>query len=197
MPSRQLHSKGESDGLSLPAPTRKGKGKQSNQQEMEQQQDQLQQRATVQISPLQNQPLRHASTQPTLGESAAPTAGQADRSSSTPLGDTAVMPPPPVNMVPPARLGTPQVFFHNNNTQDSGSHTSQMSGPQFAEDRLSTSSRSDQEMCDQEVNNITRTHTPLETSTLVMSPRPGSSAIVDYTRRSRSTSLFTSVRFGM
>ena len=42
MSSRQLCSKGESDGLSLPDATRKGRGKQSNQQEMKQQ-DQLQQ----------------------------------------------------------------------------------------------------------------------------------------------------------
>ena len=81
---------------------------------------------------------------------------------------------PPGNKVPPARPGTPQVFFHNNNTQESGSHMSQMSGPLFTEDRLSTSSSSDQE-----VDNITRTQTQLETSTLVMSPRPRSSAIVD------------------
>ena len=59
--------------------------------------------------------------------------------------------------------------------QDSGSHVSQMSGPLFTEDRLSTSGSSDQE-----VNNITRTCTPLETSTLVMSPRPGSSATLNY-----------------
>ena len=43
MSSRQLHSKGESGGLSLPAVTRKGRGKKAtNQSEMEQQQDQLQ-----------------------------------------------------------------------------------------------------------------------------------------------------------
>ena len=43
MSSRQLRSKGESVGLSLPAATRKGRGKKSsNQPEMEQQQpDQL------------------------------------------------------------------------------------------------------------------------------------------------------------
>ena len=35
-------------------------------------------------------------------------------------------------------------------------------------------------MCDQEVRNITRTCTPPETSTHVMSPIPGSSATVDY-----------------
>ena len=145
----------------------------------QQQQDQLQQHATVQISPLPNQPHRPASTQLTAGESATPSTGQADRSSLTPLQDTGLMQLPPVNTVPPPRAGTPQIFF-NNNTQDSGSHMSQMSGSLFTEDRLSTSSVSDQEICDQEVRNITRMHTPSETSTIVMSPRPGSSATVDY-----------------
>ena len=84
MSSRQLCSNGDSDGLSLPPATRKGRGKKSNQTEMEQQ-DQLQQWASVPILPLQNQPPRPASTQPTIGESATPTTGQADRSSSTPL----------------------------------------------------------------------------------------------------------------
>ena len=60
MSSRQLCSKGDSDGQSLPYITRKGKGKKSQDlPEMEQQQqDQLQQHATVQLSPLQNQPPR-------------------------------------------------------------------------------------------------------------------------------------------
>ena len=87
---------------------------------------------------------------------------------------------PPVIIVPSARPGTPQVSFDNNNTQDSGSHMSQMSGPLFAEHRLSTSSGSDQEICDQEVRNITRTCTLSGTSTVVMSPRPGSGTTVDY-----------------
>ena len=79
MSSRQLCSKGESNGLSLPAATRKGRVKiSSNKPEIEQQQqDQLQQHATVQISPLQNQPQRPASTQLTAGESSNPAAGQA------------------------------------------------------------------------------------------------------------------------
>ena len=181
MSSRQLHSKDESDGLSLPAVTRKNRGKKtSDQPEVEQQQqDQLQQHATVKISLLPDQPPRPASPQLTAGESAAPDTGQADRPSSTPLQDTRLMQPPPVNTAPPARAGTLQVFFYNN-TQDSGSHMSQMSGPLFTEDIYSTSSSSDQEMCDQEVRNITRMHTPSETSTVVMSPRPGSGATVDY-----------------
>ena len=90
------------------------------------------------------------------------------------------MPPPPVNKLLPARLGTLQVLFHNNNIQESDSHVSQMSGSLFTEDRLSISSNSDQEMCDQEVGIITRTCTPSETATHVISPRPGSSATVDY-----------------
>ena len=80
-----------------------------------------------------------------------------------------------VNIVPSVRPGTLQVSFDNNNTQDSGSHMSQMSGPLSTEDRLSTSSGSDQE-----VRDITRAHMPSETSTLMISPRPGSSATVDY-----------------
>ena len=127
MSSRPLCS--ESDGLSLPAVTRKGRiKKSSNQSEMEQQeQNQFQQHATVQISPLPDQPLRPASAQVTAGESAVPAVGQADRSSSTPAQDTGLMQPPPVNTVLPARTGTLQVSFNNNNTHDSGSHMSQMS----------------------------------------------------------------------
>ena len=70
---------------------------------MEQQQDQLQQWASVPILPLQNQPPRPASTQPTVGESATPTTGQADRSSSTPPQNSAVLPQPPANAVSPAK----------------------------------------------------------------------------------------------
>ena len=86
---------------------------------------------------------------------------------------------PPVNTVPPVRAGTPLLPF-NTSMQDSVSHLSQMSGPLFTEDRYSTSSGSDQEMCDQEVRNITPGCTPSESSTVVMSSRPGSNATVDY-----------------
>ena len=79
------------------------------------------------------------------------------------------MPPPLANTVPPARPGTPQVQYNEHNTQDSGSHMSQMSGPLFTEDRLSTSS-SDADACDTEVLNITRSHTPSNASTVMMSP---------------------------
>ena len=89
------------------------------------------------------------------------------------------MQPPPVNTVPPVRASTLQVPF-NTHTQDSGSHMSQMSGPLFTEDIYSTSSSSDQEICDWEVRNITQGHTPSEALTVVMSPRPGSNSTVDY-----------------
>ena len=89
------------------------------------------------------------------------------------------MPPPLAHTVTPARLGTPQAPYNELNTQDSGSHMSQMSGPLFTEDRLSTSSL-DADACDTEVLNITWRCTPSEVSTVMMSPRPGSHSTVDY-----------------
>ena len=56
---------------------------------------------------------------------------------------------------------------------------SQMSGPLFTEDRLSTSS-GEADACDTEVLNITWRCTPSEASTVVMSPRPGYQSTVDY-----------------
>ena len=120
-----------------------------------------------------------ASAQHSTGESATPATGLPDRLSSTPPQDAGMMPPPPVNTVLPARLGTPQVSFDNLNTQDSGSHMAQMSGPLFTEDRLSTSSL-EADAFDTEVLNITQRCTPSEASTVMMSPRPGSHSTVDY-----------------
>ena len=91
---------------------------------MEQQQDQLQQWATVQLSPVQNQPPKPASTMPTVGESATPATGQTDRFHSTPPQDARVMLLPLANTVPPAWPGMPQVPYNELNTQDSGSHIS-------------------------------------------------------------------------
>ena len=107
MSSRQLCSHSDSDGLSLPPTSRKGRGKKSNQPEMEQQQHQSQQWATVQISPLQNKPPRPASTQPTAGKSPTPATGEANRSTSTPSHDTTAMQLPPINTMPTPRPATP------------------------------------------------------------------------------------------
>ena len=145
---------------------------------MEQQEEQLQQQPPVQLSPLQQQPSQPASTQLSLGESAAPAAGKTCRPTSTPPHDAGAMHPPPVNIVPTPRSGTLQVP-HNNNTEDSGSHMSLMSGPLFTEDRYSTSSGKP-DLCDAEVHNITQRCTSSEASAVVMSPKPGSNSTVDY-----------------
>ena len=89
------------------------------------------------------------------------------------------MPLPPANTVPPARPGTLQVPYNEFHTQDSGSHMSQMLGPLFAGDRISTSS-GEIDSCDTEVPNITQRCTPSNASTVVMSPRPGYNSTVDY-----------------
>ena len=150
----------------------------------------------MQISPLPDQPPRPASTQLTAGESATPATDQADRSSSTPPQDAGLMQPLKVNAVPSARADTLQVSF-NNNTQDSGSHMSQMPGPPFTEDKYSTSSGSDQEICDQEVRNIIRVHTPTEASTVVRSPGPGSNSTVDYSTQRDPDQLTHSPQSGL
>ena len=52
------------------------------------------------------------------------------------------------------------------NSQFSGSHLSQLSGPLFTEDQYSTSSGSDQESCDAELDHITHHKTPSKASTI-------------------------------
>ena len=75
---------------------------------------------------------------------------------------------------------TPRVQLPN--SQFSGSHLSQLSGPLFTEDRYSTSSGDDQEACDVEVDHIMHHKTPSEASTVPITPnRPTSTpATVDY-----------------
>ena len=66
------------------------------------------------------------------------------------------------------------------NSQFSGSHLSQLSGPLFTEDRYSASSGSDQESCDAEVDHITHHKTPSKANTvpiLLSRPTPDT---VDY-----------------
>ena len=84
-------------------------------------------------------------------------------------------------MSPSARVDTPQVPLQKL-SQNSGSHLSQLSAALFTEDRYSTSTDNDQENCDAEVNTITRWQSPLQATTIVMSPnRPVSTpSTVDY-----------------
>ena len=72
----------------------------------------------------------------------------------------------------PARADTPQVPFQTI-SQNSGSHLSQMSASLFTiyRNRYSTSTDDDQEICDVEVNKITRQQTLSQATTVVMSPK--------------------------
>ena len=88
----------------------------------------------------------------------------------------------PVPTAPSAlpRPLTPRVQLPN--SQFSGSHLSQLSSPLFTEDRYSTSSGSDQESCDAEVDHITHHKTPSKASTIPILPgRPTPTPdMVDY-----------------
>ena len=141
MSSRQLHSHGESDGLSLPERTRKSK-KSSGQPKMDQQ-----------TSP---QPSRPSSAQLPTGDSATPATSPAARTESTTPQATGLVQTPATHMDLFSRTGSPQIPLQN--TQSPASHISPISGPLFTEDRLSTSS--EQEICDQEVTTIIHENTP-------------------------------------
>ena len=153
MSSRQLHSHGESDGLSLPERTRKSK-KSSDQPEMDQQ-----------TSP---QPSRPGSAQLLAGDSAAPATSPAARTESTAPQATGLAQTPATHTGLLSRMGSPQVPLQN--TQASSSHISPLSGPLFTEDRLSTSS--EQEICDQEVTTIIHENTPTRSLAHTILSRP-------------------------
>ena len=139
--SRQLRSHRESDGLSLPERTRKNK-KSSDQSDMDQQ-----------MSP---QPSRPGSAQLPTGVSATSATSPATRTESTVLPATRLTQTPatPVDLL--SRMGSLQVPLQN--AQTPTSHISQIFGPLFMEDRLSTSS--EQDICDQEVTTIICENTP-------------------------------------
>ena len=161
MSSRQLCSHRESDGLSLPERTRKSK-KSSDQPDMDQQ-----------TAP---QPSKPDSAQLPTGDSAAPATSPAVRTESTMPPATGLTQTPATHMDLLSRMGSPQVPLQN--TQSATSHISQMSGPLFMEDRLSTSS--EQEICDQEVTAIIHENTPTRSPAHTILLRPGSIATVDY-----------------
>ena len=136
MSSRQLCSKGASDGQSLPERTRKTK-KSTNQPD----QQTMDQQSSPQPEPLS----RPGSAQQPVGESAVPATSLAPRAEFTLLPTTGLPQMSAVQVGLLSRTGSPQVQLPV--TQTSSSHISPMSGPLFTEDRLSTSG-SDQEMCD-------------------------------------------------
>ena len=164
MSSRQLCSKGASDGQSLPDKTRKGK-KSSDQQTMDQQ-----------SSPQPEQHTRPGSAQQQAGDSATPTTSPAPRAESTPLQATGLTQTPAVQLGLLSRTGPPQAQLPI--TQTRSSHISPMPCPLFTEDRLSSSSN-EQEMCDQEVTTLIQDKTP-KRSPAHISSRPRSITTVDY-----------------
>ena len=151
MSSRQLHSQGESDGLSLPERTRKRK-KSSDQPDMDQQ------------------------TSPQPSRPATPATSPAARTKSTLPPAPGLTQTPATHMGLLSRMDSPQVPLQN--AQTPTFHISPISGPLFTEDRLSTSS--EQEICDQEVTNIIRENTPTRSTAHTIPSRPGSIATVDY-----------------
>ena len=153
MSSRQLHSHGESDGLSLPERTRKSK-KSSDQPEMDQQ-----------ASP---QPSRPGSAQLPTGDSATPATSPAARTESTTPQATGLTQAPATHMGLLSRMGSMQVPLQN--TQFPSSHISPISCPLFMKDRLSSSS--EQEICDQEVTTIISENTPTRSTAHTIPSRP-------------------------
>ena len=161
MSFRQLHSHGESDGLSLPERTRKSK-KSSDQPDMDQQ--------------TSSQPSRPGSAQLHARDSAASATSLAVRAESTVPPATGLTQTPATHTDLLSRMGSPQVPLQN--TQTPTSHISPISGPLFMEDRLSTSS--EQEICDQEVTTSICENTPTRSPAHTIPSRPGSIATVDY-----------------
>ena len=134
--SRQLHSKGASDGQSLPERTRKTK-KSKNQPD--------QQTMDQQSSPQPEQCSRPGSAQQLAGESATPATSPTPRLESTPLQIAGLPQMPAVQVGLLSRTGSPQVQLPA--TQTSSSHISPMSGPLFTEDRLNTSGIEKRKRC--------------------------------------------------
>ena len=168
MSSRQLHSKSASDGQSLPERTRKTK-KSTNQPD--------QQTMDQQPSPQPEQLSRPGSAQQPAGEPATPTTSQAPRVESMLLHTAGLPQMPAVQVGLLSSTGSPQVQLPV--TRTSSSHISPMSGPLFAEDRLSTSG-SDQEMGDREVTTLTQDRTPTRTLVHNAPSQTGSITTVDY-----------------
>ena len=146
---------------------------------------QLQPDTPVQTSTLLPQSPRPTPSQSIMG----PTAGAQPPSRASSVMDTAeyrAQPMPPwayasrmqETPVPTAPSALPRPLMPRvqlPNSQFSGSHLSQLSGPLFTEDQYSTSSGGDQESCNAEVDHITHHKTPSKASTVpILLGRPTS-----------------------
>ena len=181
--SRVTRSKGESDGLSLPVRTRQRRkatnmennGNTALNTTFDTGLDQHHPQMPVHTSPIPAQPPRPTSMQsvtgPMIGDrqpsrTTLVTDNSRNRCQSTPpQTDTVKMLETPVPAVPPTphRPLTPRIPLPK--SQDSSSYSSQMSAPLFTEDRYSSSSDDDLEVCNAEITLINRQNRPNQTFT--------------------------------
>ena len=178
--TRVTRSKGQPEAVSLPPRMRQSR-KSTNTSDQHPTSlahglGQLQPDTPVQTSTLLSQPLRPTPSQSITG----PTVGVRPPSRTSSVMDTTedtAQPMPPLayasrmqeTPVPTAPSTLPRPLMPRVqllNSQFSGSHLSQLSGPLFTEDRYSASSGSDQESCDAEVDHITHHKTPSKASTV-------------------------------
>ena len=178
--TRVTRSKGQPEAISLPARTRQSR-KSTNTSDQHPTSlthglGQLQPDTPVQTSTLLSQSPRPTPSQSITG----PTAGAQPPSRASSVMDTAedrAQPMPPQvyasrmqeTPVPTAPSALPRPLMPRvqlPNSQFSGSHLSQLSGPLFTEDRYSASSGGDQESCDAEVDHIMHHKTPSKASTV-------------------------------
>ena len=185
--TRVTKSKGQPEAVSLPPRMRQSR-KSTNTSDQHPTSlahglGQLQPDTPVQTSPLLSQPPRPTPSQSITG----PTAGARPPSRASSVMDTAedrAQPMPPwayasrmqETPVPTAPSALPRPLMPRvqlPNSQFSGSHLSQLSGPLFTEDQYSASPPGDQESCDTEVDHIMHHKTPSKASAIpVLLGRP-------------------------
>ena len=146
--TRETRSKGESDGLSLPARTRP-KRKSTT---MEQEDGDTVLNTTFDAGSGQHHPQMPVHTSPLKCQSTPPQTGAA-RMQETPVPGV------------PAASHRPMTPCIPLPSSDSSSSSSQMSTPLFTEDRCSSSSDDDVQVCDAEVSLINRQNKPNQTFT--------------------------------
>ena len=196
--SRITRSKGESDGLSLPARTRQRKkstsmendGNTSSKTTFDTGLDQHHPQMPVHTSPLPTQPPRPTSAQSITGpitrdrppsRTKLVTDNSGNRCQFTPpQADTVKMWETLVPTVPPPPQRPLTLCIPLPKSQDSGSYLSQMSAPLFTEDRYSPSSEDDVAACDAEITQINRQNEPPQAFTH-NSTRTSTPTTMDYT----------------
>ena len=179
--SRVTRSKGKSDGLSLPVRTRQRR-KSTNMENdgntalnttFDTGLDQHHPQRPVHTSPLPTQPPRPTSSQSVTGpitgdrqpcRTTLVTDNSQNRCQSTPpQTDIVKMWETPVPTVPPAQQRPLTSHIPLPTSQDSSSYLSQMSAPLFTEDRYSSNSNDDLEVCNAEITLINRQNRPNQT----------------------------------